>query len=252
MCLITFAYKQHPDYPLIVLSNRDEFYARPSQYAHFWSDEPRIFAGRDLQSFGTWLGVTKDGRFAAVTNYRDPTLPDIGEKSRGYLVRSYLTATAIDNFYNELIETRGQYGGYNFIGYDGESMFHYNNILNEGGPVMPGIHSISNASLNTPWPKVKFARLQLTNALHSNATIDDLKILLQHTEKAPDHELPSTGVGIYLERILSSPFVKTTGYGTKSSATVLFHQQKEITFIERLYDAGEFTEEKINIIQIKK
>lgn len=251
MCLMAFAYKQHPQYPLIVISNRDEFYARPSQSAHCWEDEPSIYAGRDLQSKGTWLGVSKNGRFAAVTNFRDPSRPDIGEKSRGTLVHHFLTAESTAQFIEMLKKSKDQYGGYNFIGYDGETMMHYNNIYDEGGEIEPGVHSISNATLNTPWPKTIFAAEQLSKNL-SNCSVHQLKTLLENRTIAKDSRLPSTGVGIHLERILSAPFVQMNGYGTRSSATVLFHHHESITFVERLYENGEYVSETIQTIQIEQ
>ena len=246
MCLLTIAYNKHPKYPLIVVSNRDEFYDREAAPAHYWEDEPSIYAGRDLLGGGTWIGVSKSGHLAAITNYRDPSLPETGQRSRGEIVRNFLMEKeSITTFFEELKETRNLYGGYNFIGYDGERLIHYNNILDEGTTVLPGIHSISNASLNTPWPKVRLASEKLEEALHltSEEQLIAFKTLLEDRTIAPDEALPNTGVGIHLERILSAQFVKMNGYGTRSSATILFDNEGIIHFSERTYENGEFIHE---------
>lgn len=254
MCLLTIAYNKYPNYPLIVVSNRDEFYDREAMPAHFWEDEPRIYAGRDVLGGGTWIGVSKNGRLAAITNYRDPSLPEIGERSRGEIVRNFLLEKGDSNtFFEQLKNTKDLYGGYNFIAYDGEQLLHYNNILDEGGEVSPGIHSVSNASLNTPWPKVTLASQKLEKALLliEEKQFENLKTLLEDQTIAPDEALPNTGVGIYLERILSAQFVKMNGYGTRSSATILFDYEGMIHFSERTYENGRFIQEINEKIKIE-
>lgn len=254
MCLLTIAYNKHPKYPLIIISNRDEFYDREAAPAHYWEDEPSIYAGRDLLGGGTWIGVSKSGRLAAITNYRDPSLLEIGQRSRGEIVRNFLIEKGSSTiFFEELKKTKNLYGGYNFIGYDGERLLHYNNILDEGGPVLPGIHSVSNASLNTPWPKVTLAseKLEKVLLLSSEEQLIAFKTLLEDRTIAPDEALPNTGVGIHLERILSAQFVKMNGYGTRSSATILFDYDGIIHFSERIYENGEFIQEITEKIKIE-
>ena len=254
MCLLTIAYNKHPKYPLIIVSNRDEFYDREAAPAHYWEDEPNIYAGRDLLGGGTWIGVSKNGRFAAITNYRDPALPEVGQRSRGEIVRNFLIEQGSSTtFFEELKKTKDLYGGYNFIGYDGERLIHYNNILDEGGPVLTGIHSVSNASLNTPWPKVTLASEKLEKALllSSEEQLIAFKTLLEDRTIAPDEALPNTGVGIHLERILSAQFVKMNGYGTRSSATILFDYAGIIHFNERTYENGQFIQEITDKIKIE-
>lgn len=242
MCLIAFSYKVHPSYPLIIVANRDEFYDRPTAAAHFWEDEPEILAGRDLRQQGSWMGVSKNGRFAAITNYRDPRLPETGQLSRGEIVRLFLTTTdSTDSFIQSLRAKRDLYGGFNVLLYDGKDMHHYNNIYDEHRIVESGIHGVSNATFNTPWPKVNAAKRVLKNALDQDPIeVNTLVSLLANVEIAQDEVLPNTGVGIHLERSLSAQFVKLPNYGTRCSTAIVFHNNEEIDFLERTYENGKF------------
>lgn len=242
MCLIAFSYKVHPSYPLIVVANRDEFYDRPTAAAHFWEDEPEILAGRDLRQQGSWMGLSKNGRFAAITNYRDPRLPETGQLSRGEIVRLFLTATeSTDAFIQSLRSKRDLYGGFNVLLYDGEDMHHYNNIYDEHSMIESGIHGVSNATFNTPWPKVTAAKTVLENTVEEDAVeMNTLISLLANAEIAQDEVLPNTGVGIHLERSLSAQFVKLPNYGTRCSTAIVFKNNREIDFLERTYENGKF------------
>ena len=243
MCLIHFHYKEHPIYQLIIVANRDEFYNRPTKQAHFWEDEPEILAGRDLLQKGTWLGISKNGKFAAITNFRDPRLPE-RPYSRGNIVRNFLTAsTTPKDFVDQLERERDSYVGYNVIISDGKEFYHYNNILNEKNEIPPGTHSISNHSLNTPWPKVVKGKSLLSNYLKNHPEriqISDLFDILMDREIAPDDQLPDTGVGLEMERYLSSSFICLPHYGTRCSTVLLVDYEKNVTFVERTYEKGEF------------
>lgn len=244
MCLINFHYNDHPKYKLIVVANRDEEYDRPTEAAHFWENEPNLLAGRDLKQMGTWLGVTKQGRFAALTNYRDPNLP-VAPKSRGDIVKTFLTRNiAPSDYIEELKETRELFGGYNVIISDGGEIYHYNNILNETSKIQAGTHSLSNCSLNTPWPKVKKGKALLKNyvELHQedDLNIDELFKLVSNRTKASIEELPDTGVGITLERELSPMFIQMPHYGTRSSTVLLISYDNHISFVERTFKNGLF------------
>lgn len=242
MCLIAFSYKEHSQYPLIIIANRDEFYDRPTAAAHFWEDDPTILAGRDLRQQGSWMGLSKNGRFAAITNYRDPRLPETGQLSRGEIVRLFLTSTeSTDTFIKSLRSQRDLYGGFNVLLYDGEDMHHYNNIFDEYRIVESGIHGVSNATFNTPWPKVNAAKNVLENATAKDAIeVNDLISLLANDEIAHDEVLPNTGVGIHLERSLSAQFVKLPNYGTRCSTAIVFHNNGQIDFLERTYEKGQY------------
>lgn len=243
MCLINFHFQEHPVYKLIVVANRDEFYARPTKRAQFWDDEPTILAGQDLLQMGTWLGVSKQGKIAAITNFRDPSLPE-RPKSRGEIVKRFLLEnSSIEDFLEQLKNSREDYGGYNLLFGDGNRLVHYNNILNEMNEIQPGTHSLSNYSLNTPWPKVVKGKNNLHQYVQLNQnqiSSEELFEIVNDETIASDENLPNTGVGIDLERQLSPLFIKMPNYGTRCSTVVLVSNNNEITFTERTFHEGEF------------
>lgn len=241
MCIINFSFLKHPNYKLIIAANRDEFFERPTKNAHFWEDEPSILAGRDLSQMGTWLGVSKNGRFAALTNYRDPRLPEVRRYSRGEIVRNFLTSTDEANtFASNVKNVKDDYAGFNILLWDGAQFVHYNNIYDEMTNVSPGTHSLSNHTLNTPWPKVEKGKSYLHKAINGSDEIDreELFQFLLDKEQAPDELLPNTGVGLEMERSLSSLFINLPHYGTRASTVVLIDQQNNVQFIERTYNSG--------------
>lgn len=249
MCLINFSFHQHPIYKLIIVANRDEFYARPTKEAHFWEDEPSILAGRDLQQMGTWLGISKNGRFAAITNYRDPSLPEIGRYSRGEIVRNFLTSNENPyTFISNLAKNREDFAGFNVLLGNSNQLLHYNNILDEKTEIAPGTHSLSNHTLNTPWPKVIKGKTRLQEVQERNSeeiNIDELFQILLDPQQAPDEKLPNTGVGIEMERALSSLYIHIPpNYGTRSSTVLLIDQNDQVTFVERTFNGGNFKSEQ--------
>lgn len=248
MCLINFHFGGHPTYKLVVAANRDEEYARPTAEASFWEDEPDILAGRDLKQMGTWLGITKKGRFAALTNYRDPSLPETGKISRGEIVRNYLSGNMNpEEFLERLRKKRTDYAGFNVLLGNPDQLFHYNNIFDEYTEITPGTHALSNHTLNTPWPKVVKGREMLHEQVKNNNYIKPSSLfrITSNAEKAPDELLPNTGVGIELERILSPLFITSSHYGTRSSTILLVDKENNVTFHERTYQQGEFQNENI-------
>ena len=242
MCLVTFSLHSHAQFPLIVVANRDEFYDRPTAAVSFWEDAKTILAGRDLLQKGSWMGVSKNGRFATITNFRNPSLPESGQLSRGIIVQDFLESSlTAKTFIDQIQQQKHLYGGLNLLVYDGKEMHHYNNVLDDRSQIKPGIHSISNHTLNTPWPKVIHATQQLTNALEKNDlhTAEQLISILDDRSIAPDVALPQTGVGIHLERLLSPLFVKMTNYGTRSTTVILLDNHGHIQFLERTFEDGE-------------
>ena len=238
MCLITFAYNVHPSYRLILAANRDEFYERPSSSADFWNDHPDVLAGRDLKNGGTWLGITKNGKFSAVTNYRDPSTLKSGAPSRGKLARDYLTGHHnIANYLQKISAKADQYNGFNLLLGDEHDVFVFSS-RGEKQKLKPGIYGLSNHLLNSPWPKVVRSRRMLKTALEKKG--DDLEEalfdLLADRRVPPDDKLPSTGIGLEWERLLSSIFIESPIYGTRSSTVVLIGKNRRIRFVEKVFD----------------
>lgn len=235
MCLIAFAYKFHSDYPLVLAANRDEFYERPTAPLAFWEDHPTLLAGRDLQQQGTWMGITTDGRIAAITNYRDPHNIKSGAPSRGRLVSDFLRGDMPPNRYLESIAaTAAQYNGFNLIVGDSDGLFYLSNYAEAIQEIEPGIHGLSNHLLDTPWPKVDRCKQRLQNVLKSGDVITENSIwdIMKDPRPAPESRLPDTGVDIAWERALSPIFIASPGYGTRSSSLITINRDGRITFTE--------------------
>ena len=233
MCLIVFAWQVHPDYPLVVAANRDEYFTRPTLPAHWWHDEPDLLAGRDLLAGGTWMGITRTGRFAALTNYRAPQQAPDGAPSRGSLVRQALnTTTSTSETLNALEQHSHRYAGFNLIISDGLTLGIHESARNTSRILNPGIYGLSNHLLDTPWPKVKQARERFTAALSSLPDPHIFLNLLRDTTLAHDEDLPSTGILFEWERLLSPAFIQAPGYGTRSSTLLTHAHSGETTFHE--------------------
>ena len=215
MCLIVVGWRAHPDYPLVVAANRDEFYARPTAIAARWPDVPQIIGGIDLEAGGTWLGITESGRFAAVTNVREPNMAKAAS-SRGALTRDFLLADLPAGDYAEQIEG-SHYAGFNLLLSDGESLLYCSNRDGEPRALPPGIYGLSNHLLDSPWPKLVQARQRFTAALQHLPEEAAFFELLADQTIVEDDKLPQTGVPLEWERLLSAVFVKSENYGTRAS-----------------------------------
>ena len=237
MCIVLFSYKVHPKYKLIITSNRDEFYKRPTMQAEFWEDNPNILAGRDLEKGGTWLGITKQGRFATLTNYRDPSSMNKNGNSRGHLVSTYLESNIPPRDYLEQIQSsKISYNGFNLLVGDQSELFYYSRQNNEITKIEPGIHGLSNHSLNTPWPKVILGTTMLKDAMADKFSHHKLFNILKNNSIAKDEDLPDTKVGIELERLLSPIFIESPQYGTRAMTVITVDYNDEVTFIEKALD----------------
>jgi uncharacterized protein with NRDE domain len=221
VCTLLFALGVHPRYPLVLAANRDEFYARKTAPAGWWPQAPQLFAGRDLQAGGTWFGVTRRGRWAALTNVRDPADIRLDVRSRGALVADYLRGTAAPGDYLAAIAGE-RYAGFNLVVGDADGVWYMNNKTGDRRRLAPGLYGISNAELDTPWPKVVRGKSGLARLL-AGETIAPAAIVAMLADATPaaDAELPDTGVGLELERALSPLCIAMPGYGTRVSTALL-------------------------------
>jgi uncharacterized protein with NRDE domain len=241
MCLYVFAYESHSHYRLILASNRDEYYDRPTKDAHIWASSPNVLAGRDIVKCGTWMGITKTGRFAAVTNYRNPSQQLLKADSRGTLVSNFLSNDiSPEEYMINVIKKRTFYNGFNLLVADLSRFLYFNKNLSSMEVLKPGIYGLSNHFLNTPWPKVKKSKQALVNYLKDNVIVEPqcLFEILADTETAPEIELPDTGIGLEREKMLSSIFIQGTDYGTRSSTILLIDRNNHVTFEERSFNGS--------------
>ncbi len=241
MCLILFAYHVHPDYRLILAANRDEFYDRPTAPADFWSSHPQVLAGIDLKEKGTWLGVTREGKFAAITNYRDPASWKADAPSRGKLVSRYLTGSAgPEKYLRSVVKKADVYNGFNLLLGDGEDLFVYSN-RGDVRKLSPGIYGLSNELLDTPWPKVRRGKQLLKKALAQKGKEleETLFDLLSDRLVPSDRNLPDTGIGLEWERLLSTMFITSPIYGTRSSTLLFIGKNRRVKLIEKIYNGEE-------------
>lgn len=240
MCLILFAWKMHESFPLVLAANRDEFYERPSAPAAFWEDAPDLLAGRDLRDGGTWLGITRTGRFAALTNYRDPASLKIGAPSRGKLVSDYLRGRQTPLAYlNRIKHDADHFNGFSLLVGDPAGLYFFSN-RGTRQRLKPGIYGLSNHLLDTRWPKVERGKTALQALLKQNSlSPEPLLALLTDRTQPPDDSLPNTGIGLEWERVLSPLFIKSTVYGTRSSTVLLIDRSGRVTFTERVFNGDE-------------
>lgn len=237
MCLIFIAVRSHLKYKLVVAANRDEFYHRPTAPAAFWKDHPEILGGRDLEAMGTWLGMTRSGRICMVTNFRDLRNIRTNAPSRGKLVTDFLLDKTSGEAYLEKLEPHAsEYNGFSLIAGTVDALYYLSNYKSGLIQLNSGLFGLSNHLLETPWPKVEKGKLQIQKLLKSpTVKKEDLFEVLSDSTIAPDNRLPDTGVGLELERELSPAFIKSPGYGTRSSTVILVDYANNVAFHERVY-----------------
>lgn len=238
MCLIALACNAHPDYPVLLVANRDEFHARPAAALAWWKDKPGVLAGRDLAEGGSWLGVSRSGRIAAVTNVRDPATAVRGRLSRGALVADFLAGSMSAERFGEALQPRAAgYGGFNLLLFDGhEPRYLSNRPQFESRAIEPGVHALSNAQLDTPWPKASAAHAAM-EAWIARDLLDEDRLLaaMRNPAQATDTVLPSTGVSIEMERVLSAAFIRTPTYGTRCTSLLRISHAGEVSLREVRY-----------------
>ena len=237
MCLVVLAVGQSQEYPLILAGNRDEFHARPTQKAGWWSDKPDIFGGRDLQAGGTWLALHRNGRFATVTNFRDAEAASPRLRSRGHLVTEFLESDQPPLRYLDAIDGPA-YAGFNLIVGDVHDVAYLSN--RDGGPrALPaGLYGLSNELLDGPWDKVRRSKEGLTKLLDRNAVNETTLLrLLDDRSKGPIEEVVSRGLGFARAHSITAPFIVMPEYGTRCSTVVLADSSGKWRMIERRFDA---------------
>jgi uncharacterized protein with NRDE domain len=241
MCLILFGNEIHPEYRLIMAANRDEYQDRPTAPAGFWNDAPQLLAGRDLSQGGTWLGITRSGRIAAITNYRDPARHRHDALSRGGLATRFLLSdVSIEEFFQFLKREGESYNDFNLLFGTAGRLFSYSNRGELTPAISPGIHSLSNHLLDTPWPKSVRGRKALTELVATGDRIDPWELLTILSDRTPaaDELLPDTGIGMEMERFLSPIFIASPRYGTRSSTVILIDRDGNVTYGERTFGPG--------------
>lgn len=238
MCLILVAWQVHPQYPLVLAANRDEFYRRPAAPAHWWPEPQALLAGRDLEAGGTWLAVTRQGAFAALTNFRDPTRLLSAAPSRGQLVLQILDRSSPPAARLARLQAEGaRYNGFNLLWAEDGQLTVYESVPGRTQRLGPGIYGLSNHLLDTPWPKVLQAKSRLAAALEALPDEHSLLALLRDDAPAPDEQLPRTGVSLAWERLLSSAFIRAPEYGTRCSTLLTLNRDGQVRFREQTWDA---------------
>jgi uncharacterized protein with NRDE domain len=251
MCLIAFAWQVHPEFPLVFAGNRDEFFNRPTEPAHWWEGSPAVLAGRDMQAGGTWCGLAEGGRLAALTNFRAPSEHNPKAPSRGALVGGFLSSkSSIPAYLEEIRPQKAAYNGFNLVlGEDLNRPEHAQLWIDSNRDATlprrlePGIYGVSNAKLDTPWPKVEAIKTGLCALLtplklDQKTLVHALLELLADDHLAEEGALPKTGVPLEVERTLSAAFVRMPGYGTRTSSVVLADRQGRLEFLERSFEPG--------------
>jgi uncharacterized protein with NRDE domain len=239
MCLIAIAYKAHPDYPLLIAANRDEYYERPTAAAEFWKEAPTLLAGRDLRAGGTWMGVTREGRFAAITNHRNPPTTPAKPRSRGLLTVDFLRGDmSPPDYMDALADSAAAYAGFNLLVGTIDCLYYYSNIEQQVRRLGPGIYSVSNALLDSPWPKQEMARSRMQGLLKQAVDHPQLQAVVADRKVAADEQLPDTGVGKELERLLSAQFIVSEAYGTRATTSLWLNSGGGFSWQESNYRQG--------------
>jgi uncharacterized protein with NRDE domain len=253
MCLIVLSHRQHPSFPLLVAANRDEHYQRPTEPAQVWRGDQQLLAGKDLAAGGTWLGITRTGRFAAITNHRNPPSTPQNPRSRGLLTLDFLAGGMRPaDYLHEVAKDGAAYAGFNLLLGDGDELYYYSNIAGLPRKLPPGIYGVSNALLDTPWPKLNKGRQRLEALVNTLAAGEpepshaQLAEVVSDRAPEPDHALPDTGVGKELERLLSAQFICSQEYGTRATTTILVRDDGRIKFRESSFHAGGVAGEELH------
>ena len=239
MCLIVFAIDSHKHYPFVLAANRDELYARSTRTMRPWPEAPQLFAGKDLKGGGTWLGITHDYRFAAVTSVREGIPNNARQNSRGELTRNFLLGVeTAENYSRDAYKKGENYAGFNLLVGDKNGIFYCSNRGEAPRALKRGIYGLSNSTLDVPWPKVAGSKEELQKLLQNEPSLDSLMKILSDAQQSPDSVLPDTGVGLKLERMLSARFVASPTYGTRASTALLIGSDGDIQICEQNFGSN--------------
>lgn len=239
MCLVFFSYKYPKGYDFFIGANRDEFYSRKTIASHFWEEDSTVFAGKDLEAGGTWMGVQGDSRFAFITNYRNLYLPKTENPiSRGHLVKNFLTGRdSAAEYAEKIFDSRNQYEGFNLVVGDSSDCVYINNKQNILKNLAAGYYGLSNGVLDAPWGKVNFVKENIGSILKDNFLKESVFEILKNKTQYDESFLPDTGIGIVKEKLLSSCFIEIPGYGTRSSMIIFKNQKEQLQFEEKIWIA---------------
>jgi len=235
MCLVAFAWKAHPEYRLIVAANRDEFHTRPAKAMHWWPDHPALLAGQDLEAGGTWLGISRSGRFATVTNYREDLKRQHRGRSRGELVTGFVAGTETPLDYCSNIDP-ADFAGFSLLAMAGDDLAYVSNRGDESRKLPPDVYGLSNASLDTPWDKVLRSKSALAALLQREIAVEPLLEMLRDAEPAATDDYAGTGLTPEVARAVSAPFISTPDYGTRCSTIVVVATSGSVEVHERRFD----------------
>lgn len=237
MCLILVAWKVDPEYPLVLAANRDEFHHRPAQSLHRWQDKPAVVAGRDLQAGGTWLGASRSGRVAAITNYREGKPGQQGVSSRGEIVTAFLMSGDSPETFSESVDC-ASYAGFSLLTIDADDLCYISNRGDTARRLPPGIYGLSNASLDTPWPKLVRTRESFRKIIAAGDTNEtSLMRVLSDRQMSPANEIEPGPLPFALARAVTAPFIVTPEYGTRCTTIVLRDRAGQTHMSERRFDA---------------
>ena len=238
MCLVVVAWQQHPEYPLIIAGNRDEFHTRPTKEMHWWPDRPDIVGGRDLQAAGTWLAFHRTGRFSTITNFRDAEAPVAKLRSRGHLVTDFLESSDAPIDFLANIDG-GAYAGFNLLVSDGETLAWLSNRGGSARVLPPGVYGLSNALLDSPWDKVTRSKATIERLIQQDKINEtELLRLLNDRLKAPTGEIDTDGLPFATAHAISAPFIVLPDYGTRSSSVAFCDRGGNWRLQERRFDAN--------------
>lgn len=245
MCILAWKWQPSSDMPLVLIGNRDEFYNRPALPVHWWSDY-KILAGRDLLAGGTWLGINKSGKFAALTNFRDDSKNLKYSLSRGDLVKNFLVSSQSNiDYLSDLINYCDSYNPFNLLVYDGESLFGFESTKKEILSIAPGYGVVSNGSFNCNWPKSIKLKTLLEKSISTNFDLFKCHTVLENTDGFNVDTLPSTGLPIEMEKLLSTIHINSPLYGTRAGSCI-FIEKDRFVFSEKSYNKYGFSEFVLN------